>query len=312
MNNLLKKCRKKVSLYFLLINLKRKLKNAKLLRYKNHYPSKWLSTADLVKNDINGYLNYEGKNDDPKEILKVLYGSVKDINSQLSKYLIFFIIFNIYIVNYTFMMNLDFAVAGIKLDGRIEVLAGILIICLIMRYYLAVLSYNRKILTSSIKTILNHSIDAQLIGTYKSAYLYFENAEIYKSGNNPELIPNTKLLVIPIILFLIAFLIILLIEASIIFVYLKAFILILETSEWPPFWLWLLGLGLLGTLGASLILSWNTYLYLYYNDWTTNSKLELLEQLDVSDADKFRKEVFKNEHRIKYQIRIIKDKIKSS
>ncbi|GJM01196.1 MAG: hypothetical protein DHS20C07_28750 [Methyloligella sp.] len=263
-----------------------------------------------MKNDINGYLKYEGKNDDQKELLKVLYGSVKDINSKLSKYLIFFVIFNIYIVNYTFDLGLDFAIAGIKLDSKIEVLAGMLIICLFMRYFMAILSYNRKVITTSIKAILDSSIDVQLIGTYRSAYLYFENAEVYKPGNDPGLIPQTLFMLLALIFIVLALATIMLIEISIIYIYLKALILIIETSKWPMFLNWILSAGLIGTLGASLFLSWYSYSYLRYTDWTSTSKIKLLQQIDEKEADAFRKEIYQEECRISILIDCLEKRIK--
>lgn len=294
--------KKKIRGRALLFTLKRRHRKSLREMQRRHYPKKWILLNSLVGDDIDGYLKYEGKNKhDDLELLKTLYGSIKDIRAKITRSLITFTVFTIYIICYAVGVDLSFNFAGVRLDKNVEILTAALVTSAFLRYYIAMLESNYRVVKSALESIIYNNIDSQFSGIITSAFLYFDNSKPYRSGGNPKIIPIGSFSIFTAIFGVTALIFYVLIEFFIFYFYYEAFQIIYSEWRWNITIFWTIFAGSCSLIALSLQIYWQIYLPYPYRDWTTNSRIELLDQVNPIQANKLRSEISSESKKIKKQ-----------
>jgi hypothetical protein len=287
--------RVKQTIYYVQLLCALRRKRTKLNRELNrkHYPIRWRQQIGLVSDDIAAYLTYEGKGkEDSLNLLDKLYQSWKDIYGRMTIYTTLSLIISAYIASYVTDIQLPISWQGITLEKDPTVLAILLTFGAYLGLRAVYALGHQLIIRNAIISLINNAFDPQLGNALKSAYLHENHTAFYSAASNPLLIttfPVNFLLTVSALISLLALAIIPFLFA---YVNIEA-IYYLYNLEHRLYFLHLLfvtiAVGLsLASLGMLLIVC----APLRYRDWSTNSKFEILEQLNPKELDAFRHEVY--------------------
>ena len=240
-------------------------------------PRRWLSPAEVITEDLD---LFESRDRFDLKFIDDFAKARDEIMSLTKKQIIFSTLVFLFLLSNYLAVGLDINVGGFSLRYGPGIPEGLLLISNLLSCYTLILQANSSILDATIKSAIKLSVPVELRTVYLVRYFPHEQFGRYQPFNMPYLIPTKLQRAIGkgvAVLFLI-----LLILTLFAFAACNLFLLIHHLWIKPSFGVWsnlLLVYILLLGLGATFYLVL-TRVRLPYLDYTVNTELELLQQVD--------------------------------
>jgi hypothetical protein len=240
-------------------------------------PRRWLSPTEIIAEDLG---LFEQRNQFDLKFIDDFAKARDGVMSLTKKQVIFSGLVFLFLLSNYFALGLDINVGGFSLRYSPGIPEALLLMSNLMSCYTLMLQANSSILDATIKSAIKFGVPEELQTVYLVRYFPHEQFGRYQPFNVPHLIPTKLQRAIGkgvAILFLIF-----LILTFLAFAACNLFLLIHHLWIKPNFGIWsnllliyILFLGVGATLYVVL-----TRFRLPYIDYTVNSELELLEQVD--------------------------------
>jgi hypothetical protein len=240
-------------------------------------PRRWLSPTEIIAEDLE---LFEQRDRFDLKFIDDFAKARDDVMSLTKKQIIFSVLVFLFLLSNYFALGLDINVVGFSLRYSPGIPEGLLLISNLLSCYTLILQANSSILDATIKSAIRSGVPEELRTVYLVRYFPHEQFGRYQPFNMPHLIPTKLQRAIGrgvAILFLIF-----LILTFFAFAACNLFLLIHHLWIKPNFGIWsnlLLVYILLLGVGATLYVLMTRF-RLPYLDYTVNSELELLEQVD--------------------------------
>ncbi len=240
-------------------------------------PRRWLSPTEIIAEDL---ALFEQRDRFDLKFIDDFAKARDELLSLIKKQIIFSVLIFLFLLSNYFALGLDINVVGFSLRYSPGIPEGLLLISNLISCYTLILQANSSILDATIKSAIKVGVPEELQTVYLVRYFPHEQFGRYQPFNMPHIIPTKLQRSIGkgvAILFLIF-----LILTSLSFAACNLFLLIHHLWLKPNFGIWsnlLLAYILLLGVGATLYIVLTRF-RLPYLDYTVNSELELLEQVD--------------------------------